>query len=118
HLLHHPLPHSHPACWQGWGTTQSPLTLTFPGTALRPTNGMGTLVHSPLNTPAPGKPKSIIMEAFLTTPNSPRATWTQSTAPLNCPMLLLPPPQSPPRAKGKERPRARIQPHLLKSQHP
>src|SRR5207302_7037659 len=38
--------------------------------------------------------------------------------PLNHPMLPLPPPQSPPRAKRKERPRARIQPHLLKSQRP
>src|SRR5437588_11483769 len=33
-------------------------------------------------------------------------------------MLPLPPHQSPPRAKGKERPRARTHPHLLKSQRP
>src|SRR5207302_2113248 len=38
--LLHPLPHSHPTCWQGWGTTQPPLTPTSPGTVLRPTNGM------------------------------------------------------------------------------
>src|SRR5437868_3284822 len=58
------------------------------------------------------------MEAILTTPTSPRATWTQNIAPPNSPMLPLPPRQSPPRAKGKERPRARIQLHLLKSQRP
>src|SRR5205807_411621 len=118
HLLLHPLPHSHPASWQGWGTTQPPMTPTSPGTALRPTNGLGTPAPLPLNTPAPGKPKSTTMEAILTTPTSPRATWTHNIAPPNSPMLPLPPRQSPPRAKGKERPRARTQPHLLMSQHP
>src|SRR5437879_3031999 len=67
HPLLHPLPHSHPASWQGCVTTQPPMTQTSPGTVLRPANGMGTLVHLPLNTHAPGKPKSTTMGAILTT---------------------------------------------------
>src|SRR5437588_277487 len=94
------------------------MTQTSPGTVLRPTNGMGTPVPLPLNTPTPGKPKSTAMGTILTTLTSPRVTWTRNTAPLNRPMLLPPPPQSPPRVKGRERPRARIRPHLLKSQRP
>src|SRR5207237_2546931 len=83
-----------------------------------PTNSTETPLPSLFNTTVPRKPKNTTMEAIPTTPTSPRATWTQNIAPPNSPMLPPPPRQSPPRAKGKERLRARTQPHLLKSQRP
>src|SRR5207302_2674417 len=99
HPLPRPLLHSHCISLQE-ENTQPPLTLTSPGTALRPPSGMGTPVPLPLNSPAPGRPRNTIMGAFPTTPTLLLATWTQDIAPLHLHTPPLPL-QSIQRAKGR-----------------